>query len=347
MRGFVFAVAAFAMLSLAPIASASQVVSTSTGTNIRLGVNDKGEAMLTYTSKGKVVRVLAWGAINAIPPTPGGKQVAFTLAYDGGYKRYYKDNPKVKAIIAKLRDLQARMAKATAARNNPLRWALKPKIAEAFAKLKEFRRRAVNYWKTFSCPKYDGPRLAWLVAACKAPDGSYWAVQQWQRLLPNYGRAPTPAQAAKELHLSHWKGPLAVLKVSTDWAWHKWDHLYGTFTYRGKPVYGFSSTAAGQPLDRFGRNVYVDTLDSVYGPGWRRENSFLTHKGTGAFCYSFNPHPPHPAGKGRRYRATVIGPGVTPDVTWEGPAPGPYDKEADAIANKEIAALGDRLCRPN
>jgi hypothetical protein len=43
----------------------------------------------------------------------------------------------------------------------------------------------------------------------------------------------------------------------------------------------------------------------------------------------------------------VIGPGVTPDVTWQGPAPGPYDPAADARANKAIAALGDRQCQPN
>ena len=48
-------------------------------------------------------------------------------------------------------------------------------------------------WKTFGdrCGAYDGPALAWKVTACKAPDGSYWALQAWQRMLPNYGVAPT------------------------------------------------------------------------------------------------------------------------------------------------------------
>ena len=32
--------------------------------------------------------------------------------------------------------------------------------------------------------------LVWLVAACRAPDGSYWALQRWQRLLPMRGIAP-------------------------------------------------------------------------------------------------------------------------------------------------------------
>ena len=206
-----------------------------------------------------------------------------------------------------------------------------------------------DYWKTFGsyCGAYDGPPLAWEVTACKAPDGSYWALQAWQRELPNYGVAATASQAVWELRLSHWTGPLAVLTISTDWAWHQWDHLFGTFTYDGSPVYGFSATRAGNPLDTFGRNIYVDTYDSAYGSGWKRENSFLTHTGTGAFCYSFNPHGSHAAGKGLKYRATVEGPGVTPDVMWEGAAPGAYDKAADEQANREIAALGDKQCRGN
>jgi hypothetical protein len=206
-----------------------------------------------------------------------------------------------------------------------------------------------NYWQTFrgSCGAYDGPSLAWKVAACKAPDGSYWALQAWQRMLPDYGLAPTAAQASWELRLSHWTGDLPVLSISTDWAWHQWNHLYGTFTYDGNPVFGFKSESSGNPLDTFGRNIYVDTLDSAYGSGWRRENSFLTHTGTGAFSYSVNPHGSHPAGTGTKYRATVEGPGVTPDVMWEGSAPGAYDKAADALANDAITALHDPQCRAN
>ena len=106
------------------------------------------------------------------------------------------------------------------------------------------------------------------------------------------------SQGAWELRLSHWTGSLPVLQIQTDWAWHQWDHLFGTFTYDNSPVFGFRSTSSGVPLDTFGRNIYVDTYDSAYGQGWKRENSFLTHTRTGVFCYSFNPHSGHPAGKG-------------------------------------------------
>lgn len=206
-----------------------------------------------------------------------------------------------------------------------------------------------DYWKTFrnSCRPYDGPALAWFVAACKAPDGSYWALQAWQRGLPDYGVKPSTAQAAWELRLSHWRGPLPVLSISVDWAYRRFDKLFGTFTYLGQPVYGFHATSAGSPLDSFGRNVYVDTFDSAYGPGWRRDNSFLTHSGRGSFCYGFYPHGGRPAGKGLRYRATVEGPGVTPDVTWQGNAPGVFDASAHRAASRELTALRDPQCRPN
>jgi hypothetical protein len=276
-------------------ANASQLIDRNAH-GVRLAVDAKGEALVTFTSGGKLKHVLAWGAINAIAPTRARAQVAFKLDYAGGWGKSHTD-----------------------------------------------------LWKTFGakCGAYDGPPLAWKVAACKAPDGSYWALQGWQRMLANYGVASTPAQSVWELRLSHWTGALPVLTIGTDWAWHQWDHLYGTYTYADQPVFGFKSTGAGNPLDTFGRNIYVDTFDSVYGAGWKRENSFLAHNGTGAFCYSFNPHASHPAGRGTEYRATVEGPGVTPDVMWQGAAPGTYDKALDVQANDAIAALGDKQCRAN
>ena len=210
-------------------------------------------------------------------------------------------------------------------------------------------RRAV--WKAFrnTCRSYTGPPLRWLVTACTARDGSHWAVQSWQRMLPNYGLDPTPRQAVWELRLSHWSGPIAVLDISLDWAYRRFDHLWGTYSYLGNPIYGFRVTPTGAPLDTFGRNLYVDTLNSAYGHGWKRENSFLAQNPRGNFCYGFFPHGSRPSGKGERYRATIIGPGVTPDVFWESNAPGPYDRQLDQVANQEQRELvGDsKYCRPN
>ncbi|MBV8597186.1 MAG: hypothetical protein JO017_00035 [Actinobacteria bacterium] len=338
------ALGALISLVAVPVAGASSVVTTFTATGLKLTITKDDEAILSYHSEGKDVHVLAWGAVNALAPTPGGKQVDFRYDYSGGYSKYYTEDPDAKAALKKLTDLQAQFKRAT---TNAERWKLGPQIAAARAANDKLRLAATNYWQTGTCEKYDGPSLAWMVAACKGPDGSYWAVQSWQRKLPDYGLAPNTEESQWEVYLSHWTGPLPVLTISTDWAWHQWDHLYGTFTYDGKPVYGFKATPAGQPLDTFGRNVYVDTLDSAYGSGWKRENSFLTHSGDGVFCYSVNPHGSHPSGKGTQYRATILGPGVTPDVEWQGASPGTYDATADAAANQLIAALGDKQCQPN
>lgn len=205
------------------------------------------------------------------------------------------------------------------------------------------------------CGRYDGPPLAWLITACKAPDGSYWALQRWQRMLPNLGYRPwTAIQSAWELHLSHWSGPLPELDIYLDWVYGgRYHHLFGRYTYLGKPVHGYRSTSTGVPLDPYGRNIYLDTFNSAYAPGWKRENSFLAHKPTGTFCYGFFPRKSYydkstrPAGHGQRYRATAIGPGVAPDVSWEHIGLGAFDAQYEADMNRfgDVLLAGDRLCR--
>ena len=190
-------------------------------------------------------------------------------------------------------------------------------------------------WKTFknTCGPYDGPPLTWLVLGCKAPDGSYWALQSWQRLLPSFGRDPrSPLQSAWELRLSHWTGELPKLEVWQDWVYSvRLENLVFHYSYLGKPVFGFKATAAGNPLDPYGRNIYVDSFNSAYGQGWKRANGLLTHNPTGALCMAFGGAdflPDQRAvnhGRGERYRATVEGAGVAPDVYWEGPSIGSFD----------------------
>jgi hypothetical protein len=192
-----------------------------------------------------------------------------------------------------------------------------------------------------TCLPYDGPPLAWLLVACRAPDGSYWALQAWQRLRPNFGGTSAPV----ELQASHWTGPLAQLQVWLDWSYGgRFQHLFGRYTYRGHPVYGFK-VDGGNPLDGYGRNVYLDTYDSRYGSGWRRENGFLTHGPTGVFCYGFYPHGGHPIGAGSAYRITVLGPGVTPIVSWSSKAQGSYDPQLDYRLNALERSFGDPKCR--
>jgi hypothetical protein len=194
------------------------------------------------------------------------------------------------------------------------------------------------------CLPYDGPPLAWLVKACTAPDGSYWALQDWQRLKPNYGGR----DGNWELHLSHWRGALAQLVVYQNWAYGGVRHIFGRLTYDGVGVYGFSATPHGNPLDSYGRNIYVDTFDSAYGKGWHRENSFLTHhRGhtLGDFCYGFYRHGGHPSGDGSQYRATAEGPGVTPDVMWAAKDIGALDPTVQDQMRSLERSWQDPKCR--
>jgi hypothetical protein len=102
--------------------------------------------------------------------------------------------------------------------------------------------------------------------------------------------------------------------------------------------------------------VYIDAHDSVYGTGWRHDTAIVTHVGDGAFCYSFVPQVPPPGYPSRQprgpaigdaHRVTVMGPGVTPDVQWVGPALGAYAPAQDSAYNAlfdRLVGPGDRVC---
>jgi hypothetical protein len=218
-----------------------------------------------------------------------------------------------------------------------------------------------------TCKPYTGPSLPWLAAACDGPDGSFWAAQSFPQPLPDLGFGPwTSAQRAVWLELSHWTGPIPQLTVGQDWVYGgKYREIYGQMMYLGVPVYGFKTTQYGAPLGGYGSLIYLDVLDApAYGTGWHRENSFVTHKTSGVFCYgfyTFNPttggyvHPPgntamRGPGVGAEYRLTAHGPGVAPDVGWTGRALGSYDpanpqhKQLELSALAQIQSWGDKSC---
>lgn len=260
---------------------------------VSLEVNRKGVALVTFVRPGRTSRVhlLAWGAVNARPPTRGVPQVKLALDYSGGW-----------------------------------------------------RSRGKRVWKRFRdrCAPYDGPPLAYLVAACKASDGSYWALQSWQRRLPGWGAPPTkPIQRQAELRLSHWTGELARLEV-----WHDWKHqprfheIFGRLTYRGRPVHAVARVSGGRSGIGYARRVYFDTLNSGYGRGWRRANAILAHRTTGTFCAIFARHHEDKGvvnkARGERYRLTIAGPGVTPDLFREIEALPEYDPSDPALVAHEL-----------
>jgi hypothetical protein len=314
-RALVAAAVLVSAFSLADSASAAQLIDRNAA-GVQIKANAKGEAIVTYRKGSLVRRVLLWGAINALPPTEGGRQVKFKVDYSGGWGA-----------------------------------------------------RHTLYWKSFggSCGRYDGPVLPDVVAACKAPDGSYWAAQSWPQPLPNLGFTPwLPELRADWLEISHWTGEVAKLETGSNWVYSgRFESLFGRYTYRGTPVYGFGTTRYGAPTDGFGSLIYLDTYNSVYGPGWRRENSFVSHNPTGVFCYGFYPFDPtkggyrHPPGwtakrgpgTGEKYRLLASGPGVTPNVGAIVPGLHAFDASnpADVALQQEqsdiLLAWGDRQCR--
>jgi hypothetical protein len=218
-----------------------------------------------------------------------------------------------------------------------------------------------KYWKKFknACGKYDGPPLPFLIYACKAPDGSYWAIQTWQRNLPMRGYDPwTNVQKAYELHLSHWSGAPPSLDITMAWTYAgQQQGFFGRMVYQDQPVYGTHSTSAtvGDP---FARNISIDTFNSSYGTGWRHATQISTHPNNGGFCYTFVPQPPpsgypsqdpHGNGLGPQIRVEAMGPGVTPIVaTVVDRLSDQFSASANSAARAHFDQIlaGDQHCAP-
>jgi hypothetical protein len=215
--------------------------------------------------------------------------------------------------------------------------------------------RDKKVWKSFTnrCKPYDGPALAFVVVACKAADGSYWAVQAWKYWQPFFGYQPWLSyQDDLAFHISHWTGPVAQLELFADWI----DVAHGAasphdliarLTYRGSPVFGYDVRPGGVPGDGYGRVVYIETLDSRLGRGWWRLAGILTRNPSGMLCHAMvptrtysnypNPHVVDP-GYGTSYRAYVEGPGATPLVMAQVADPGNYDSNDPADVQREAHA---------
>ncbi len=286
------------LVVLAGSASASQLVARNAAhPSIKVGMLDGREvAVVTYQSGGVWHRALVWGAMNARFYSTKVPQVQFSINYNGGA-------------------------------GSPF---------------------GANAWKhiTNMCTPDQALKssMAVTVAACTMNNNAseHWALQEWQRTLPDAGVHPATTTArAWELQVSHWTdkfNPVLWLK----WGWANaagsvhYDHLYGVFAVDGHRVYGHASTRVGSPTDGYGRNIYVDAQNSAWSKdgaytqpgGWVRWNGFLTHYPHGDFCASVYKttygvtRPGYAAAT--MYRATAMGPGVTPIVRWQGPPPGEY-----------------------
>jgi hypothetical protein len=150
-------------------------------------------------------------------------------------------------------------------------------------------------------------RLPWQVAVRETPDGSFYALQAWQRL----------DDGPMELRFSRWRGEPTTLSLHVVCC--KWGsvNLEGSASFHGRPIYGYRSTPQGSPLDPYGRNVYLDTLQSGR---WQRMMGILTHRPTGFFTLWIRSN-----WVGSAYRGTIPGPNLgwtlAPDALAETMSP--------------------------
>jgi hypothetical protein len=143
-------------------------------------------------------------------------------------------------------------------------------------------------------------RLPLKAMVWRTPDGSFWALQRWRRLRGH----------PVELRFSRWRGAPTRLTLGAVCCKWRSERVVGRASFHGKPIYGFSNTPAGVPLDRFGRNVYLDTFRDGR---WKRMMGILTHRYDGRYSLWIRKY-----WRGRRYRGTISGPNrgwtIAPDA---------------------------------
>jgi len=140
-----------------------------------------------------------------------------------------------------------------------------------------------------------GVRLPLALTVRRGPAGMLYALQQWQ-VQPN---------GPVELHLSRWKGaPPIVVKLADDG-----QRLTGSVTDLGKPLSGFTKTLEGKHVRVY---AFLDCFGCPAAPtGWSRMLG-VAPKADGTFAVLLRPQ-----WMGKRYRATVAGPGYAPDAQAE------------------------------
>ncbi|HZO96191.1 MAG TPA: hypothetical protein VFB42_02350 [Gaiellaceae bacterium] len=155
------------------------------------------------------------------------------------------------------------------------------------------RSGSLRYGGTLTGPDVSRPSgvaLPWAVVVRRTADGSLYALQSWRRL----------QHGPVELRFSRWQGDPTTLTLRAVCC--KWGsvNVEGGAAFHGRPIYGTRATPQGDPLDAYGRNVYLDT----YRDGrWQRMMGILTHKPTGSFSLWIRP-----GWRGTAYRGTISGP---------------------------------------
>jgi hypothetical protein len=138
------------------------------------------------------------------------------------------------------------------------------------------------------------PTVPYAIAQYQLPNGEQFALQKVQRLGDLGQLGPV------ELYLARWSGAPTQLTLTTS----RDGRVCGTVSYHGAAVYGGPHTTAGNPLDKLGRNVYIDALKPG---GWWRVFGVLARP-LGFALYL------KPQYAGSQYRALVVGPNTGGDL---------------------------------
>jgi hypothetical protein len=149
------------------------------------------------------------------------------------------------------------------------------------------------------------PDVSFGIAEVVLPGGTRYALQRVRRL-GQFGKLGPP-----ELRFARWRGKQPELTLTGEWAYNgSLPRICGTATYHNRPFFGLRHSVSGNPLDDFGRNVYIDVLR---GGSWFRIMGVLTRPNGFALLIR------DAAWRGSRYRALVPGPNIqgdlAPDVT--------------------------------
>jgi hypothetical protein len=302
----------------ASVASGSQLIDRNAN-GIRLLVNPKGEAMVTYQKgAGATRRVLAWGGVDARQPAAGTTQVAFKLDYSGGWGKY------------KLKNYWQTFGNRCGGYDGP---------------------DLANF--VTGCRAPDGSLWAVQSWQVPLPDLGFapWIPKQsaYELHLSHW----TGPLATLEVSTDWvWSGRFRQLfgRVLYD---QKPVFGFGT-TSVGAPTDHFGRLIYVDTLDApaYGSGWRRENSFVAHNPTGVFCYGFFSFDPTkGGYM-----HPPGQTAKrgpgiGSQYRLTVNGPGVTPDVQATATDPGAFDPASPTMVayekeqNAALDSLGDKLCR--
>ena len=287
-------------------------------THLQLSVNAKGEAILCTAWAASQMHVLAWGAINALAPTAlaiRSRSSSTTTAAGPSTSLPTRGS----ATSSEVQQIKATKGYLTSPTVEGARGQvhLREELLEALLRrhLPALRRAGA---------RVAGRRVQGARRKLLGGPGLAARAAELRRSL----RRPT--QAVWELHLSHWTGALPVLDDQHRLVLAPVEpplrhvHLRRQAGLRVRVDVDGAAARHVRP-QRLRRHARLGLRDGLEA----REQLPDAHRNRGLLLQRQPARRP-PGRYGDEYRATIIGPGVTPDVMWQGAAPAPYDKAADA-----------------